>query len=66
MLHTNFQGHQPFGSREFFLRLLLYMGMVATIWSCDLDHLNKLSFPHPMQAPPISLVVKKFENVESE
>ena len=20
-------------------------------WSCDLDHLNKFSFPHPMKAP---------------
>ena len=26
------------------------MGMVA-ILSCDLDRLNKLSFPHPMEAP---------------
>ena len=25
------------------------MGMVAS-WSCDLNHLNKLSFPHPMEA----------------
>ena len=32
MLHTNFQGHQPFGSREdAFLRFLPYMGMVAIL-----------------------------------
>ena len=29
MKHTNFQGHQPFGSGEDFLRILPYMGMVA-------------------------------------
>ena len=35
MLHTNFQGHQSFGSREEdFLRFLPYMGMAAilVIW----------------------------------
>ena len=26
------------------------MGMVAN-WSCDLDHLNKLSFPRPKETP---------------
>ena len=51
MLNTKFQGHRPFGSREEeFLRFLPYMGMAA-ILSCDLDHLNKLSSPHPMEAP---------------
>ena len=40
MLHTKFQGHRPFGSRE--EDILPYM---------DLDHLNKRSFPHPMEAP---------------
>ena len=36
MLHTKFQGHRPFGSREEdFLRFLPYMGMVAILvmWS---------------------------------
>ena len=51
MLHTNFQCDRPFGSREDdFFRFLPYMGMAAS-WSCDLDHLIKLSFPHPMEAP---------------
>ena len=32
MLHTKFQGHQPFGSgEEDFLRFLSYMGMVAIL-----------------------------------
>ena len=31
MLHTKFQGHQPFGSREDFLRFLPYMGMVVIL-----------------------------------
>ena len=78
MLHINFQGHHPFGSREEeFLRFLPYMGMAATLvkfclfclcwgltsqstifqscrdgsWSSDMDHLNKLSLPHPKEAP---------------
>ena len=31
MLHTNIQGHQPFGSWEDFLKLLPYMGMTAIL-----------------------------------
>ena len=32
MVHTKFQGHRPFGSREEdFLRFLPYMGMAATM-----------------------------------
>ena len=32
MLHTKFQGHQPFGSaEEDFLRFLAYMGLAATL-----------------------------------
>ena len=51
MLHTNFQGHRHFGSREEdFLRFLPYMGIAAILVN-DLDHLNNLSFPHPMEAP---------------
>ena len=35
MLHTNFQGHWPFGSGEDFLRFLPYMGLAAILvmWS---------------------------------
>ena len=51
MLHTNFQGHRPFGSgEEGFLRFLPYIG-VAAILVTGLDRLNMLSFPHPMEAP---------------
>ena len=51
MLHTKFRGNRPAGSgEEDFLRFLPYMG-VAAIWSCDLDHLYKLSFPLPKEAP---------------
>ena len=31
MLHTKFQGHQPFGSGEGFLSFLPYMGMAAIL-----------------------------------
>ena len=31
MLHTKFQGHRSIGSGEDFLRILLYMGMAATL-----------------------------------
>ena len=31
MLHTNFEGHRPFGSEEDFLRILPYIGVAATL-----------------------------------
>ena len=43
MIRAKFQDHRTSGSGEDFLRILPYMGMGA--WSCDLDHLYKLSFP---------------------
>ena len=47
ILHTKFQGHRPFGSREdFFFRFLPYMGMVAILVS-DLDHLTNFCSPIP-------------------
>ena len=49
MLHTKFRGNQPAGSGEDFLRFLPYMGQPS--WSCDLDHLYKLLFPLPKEAP---------------
>ena len=51
MLHTNFQGHRPFGSREEeSLMFLPYMSMAA-ILVLDLDHLNRVSCPYPIKAP---------------
>ena len=47
MLHKNFQDHQPFGSREEFF--MFYH--IWEWWSCDLDHLNKVSFANPIEAP---------------
>ena len=51
MLHTKFQGHRPFSSREELLRFLPYIWAWWPSWSCDQDSLNKLSFPHPREAP---------------
>ena len=52
MLHTNFQCHRPFDSREddFFLGFD-HIWAWRPSWSCDLDSLNKLSFRHSMEAP---------------
>ena len=51
MQHTNFQDHQPFGSREEdFFMFFYYKWAWQPFWSYDLDHLNKLSFPHPIEA----------------
>ena len=49
MLHTNFQGHRPFGSREEDFKGFYHICAWRPLWSCDLDHLNELSFPHPTQ-----------------
>ena len=50
MLHTKFLGHRPFGSGEedFFMVFTIY-GHGSHLG--HLDHLNKLSFPHPKEAP---------------
>ena len=51
MLHTNFQGHRPFGPREDVFFLCFYhIWAWPPSWSCDLDRLIKLSFPHPKEA----------------
>ena len=46
MLQTKFQGHWPLDSREedFFTIWAWWPS-----WSCDLNNLNKLSFPHPKE-----------------
>ena len=51
MLHAKFQDHRTSGSGEDFLRFLPYMGIWRPSWSCDLDHLYKLSLPLPKEAP---------------
>ena len=51
MMHTKFQDNWPSGSREDFLRSLAYIWAWQPSWSCDQDHLSKLSFTHPTEAP---------------
>ena len=49
MLHTKFQDHQPFGSREDdFLKVFTIYGHGGHL---DQDRFNKLSFPHPKEDP---------------
>ena len=51
MLHAKFQDHRTSSSGEVdFLRFLPYR-VWRPSWSCDLDHLYKLSFPLPKEAP---------------
>ena len=52
MIHAKFQDHRTSGSGEKkifkgFYRIWAW----RPSWSCDLDHLNKLSFPLPKEAP---------------
>ena len=50
MPYTKFQGHQPLGFEEIdegFYHIWAW----KPSWSWDLEHLNKLSFQHPMEAP---------------
>ena len=48
MLHTKFQGW--FRRKRFFYGFY-HLWARWPSWSCDQDHLNKLSFPHPMETP---------------
>ena len=50
MLHTKFQGHLPFGSREEDFLSFYHIWAWRPSWSCDQDHLKKLLFPHPREA----------------
>ena len=50
MIYGRFQDHRTSGSgEEDFLRFLPYI-VYGPSWSCDLDHLYKLSFPLPKEA----------------
>ena len=50
MLHTNFRGNRSAGSGEDFEGFLPYIWAWRPSWSCDLDAVNKLSFPLPEEA----------------
>ena len=48
MMHTKIQGHRPSGSgEEVFFLAFYHIWAWRPSWSSDLDHLSKLSFPHP-------------------
>ena len=51
MLHTMFRGNWPTGSGGFLKGFLNHIWVWRPSWSCDLDAVNKLSFPLPMEVP---------------
>ena len=52
MLHAKFQDHRTYGSgEEDFLKVFYHMWAWRPSWSYDLDHLCKLSFFLPNEAP---------------
>ena len=50
MLHAKFQDHRTSGSGEDFFKVFTIRAWRPS-WSCDLDHLYKLLFPLPKEAP---------------
>ena len=50
MLYTNLKGHQSVGSREEDFKGFYHIWAWKPYWSCDHDHLHKLSFHYPMEA----------------
>ena len=51
MLHAKFQDHRSSGSGEEDFKGFYHIWAWRPSWSCDLDHLYKLSFPLPKEAP---------------
>ena len=51
MLHAKFQDHRIAGSGEEDFKGFYHIWAWRPSWSCDLDHLYKLSFPLPKEAP---------------
>ena len=51
MLHAKFQDHRTSGSGEEDFLSFYHIWAWPPSWSCDLDHLYKLSFPLPKEAP---------------
>ena len=51
MLHAKFQDHRISGSGEEDFKGFYHIWAWQPSWSCDLDHLYKLSFPLPKEAP---------------
>ena len=50
MLHVKFQDHRTSGSGEEIFEGFFQIWAGRPFWSCDLDHLYKLSFPLPKEA----------------
>ena len=51
MLHAKFQDHRTSGSGKEDFKGFYHIWAWWTFWSCDLDHLYKLSFSLPKEAP---------------
>ena len=51
MLHAKFQDHKTSGSGVDFFKVFYHIWEWWPSWSRDLDHLYKLSFPLPKEAP---------------
>ena len=50
MLHAKFQDHRTSVLEKIFIDFY-HIRALQPSWSCDLDHLFKLSFPIPKAAP---------------
>ena len=51
MLHTKFHENWPAGSGEEDFEGFYHIWAWRPSWSCDVDHLYKLSFPLPKEVP---------------
>ena len=51
MLHAKFQDHRISSSGKEIFKGFYHIWAWRPSWSCDLDHLYKLSFPLPKEAP---------------
>ena len=51
MLYNKFQGHLPLVSKEKSFEGFYRIWAWRPSCSCDLDHLNKILFPHSMEVP---------------
>ena len=63
MLHAKFQDHRTSGSGKEDFKGFFHIWAWRPSWSCDLDHLCKLSLPLPKEAPHEiwALLVKRFK-----
>ena len=51
MLPVTFQDQRTSGSGEEYFKVFYHIWAWRPSWSCDLDHLYKISFPLPKEAP---------------